>query len=129
MSDHVTDDELQRRKRELRLRIARLRRRIDGRIRHAETHTRQLLSWRTYAARYPGWALVAALGVGLTAAASLRSKRTSRRIGSRFVRQAWRQVLHHVWEEWKGVWTESTPDPSTTPTASPSSSGAADGRD
>jgi hypothetical protein len=113
MTGHLTDDELQRRKRDLRLRIGRLRRRIDGRLRAAEKHSRQLLSWRTYATRYPGWTLVAALGAGLAASAGLRSGRASRWVGMRLFRRAFRQIQQHVWHEWKRIWTESVPASST----------------
>ena len=82
------DDELLRRKRELHLRIGRSRRRIDGRLRATQDHARQLLSWRTYVVRYPGWALAAALGAGMAASAGLRPARISRWLGGSLVRQA-----------------------------------------
>jgi hypothetical protein len=121
MSTHLGDDELQRRKRDARLRIGRLRRRIDARLHAAEKHSRRLISWRTYMARYPGWMLVAALGAGLAASAGLRSQRASRSIGVPLLRRALWHVRQHVWRELQRIWTESAPASSgTTPGSEPS---------
>ena len=67
-----TNDDILRRKRELHQRIARLRQRIDGRLRATRDEVRQLLSWQTYVARYPVWAMAAAAGAGMTASTLLR---------------------------------------------------------
>ena len=62
MGARTARDDLLRRKRDLRLRIGRSRRRIDGRLHAIRGGTRELLSWRTYVVRYPAAALTAALG-------------------------------------------------------------------
>ncbi len=109
MSTRLGQAELQRRKRELRLRIGRLRRRIDGRLRAAEKHSRQLLWWRTYTTRYPGWMLMAALGTGMAASAGLRSGQVARRLGVPLFQRALRQIRRQVWRELQRIWSESTP--------------------
>ena len=98
------------RKRELHLRIARSRRRIDGRLRATKDRARQLLSWRTYVVRYPGWALAAALGAGMTASNILRPRRIARWLGSSLVRQAFGGIGQQLWSEVQRIWTDSHPD-------------------
>jgi hypothetical protein len=106
MSASIRHDELLRRKRELRLRIARGRRRIDGRLRTSQGRARELLSWRTYAVRYPALALAAAFGAGLVASAGFRPSRISRRLGLSLVRHAIGGVQQHVWTELARFWSE-----------------------
>ena len=103
-------DELLRRKRELHLRIGRSRRRIDGRLRATKDHARQLLSWRTYVVRYPGWALVAALGAGMAASTALRPARVSRWLAGTLMRQAFGGVRQQLGSELRRIWSDSTPD-------------------
>jgi hypothetical protein len=71
-------DELLRRKREARLRIARSRLRIDRRLRTVEGYVRTGLSWRTRVVRHPAWALASAAGVGLAAVAGFKPTWISR---------------------------------------------------
>jgi hypothetical protein len=103
-----TDDILCR-KRELHLRIGRSRRRIDSRLRATQDHARQLLSWRTYVVRYPGWALAAALGAGMTASNVLRPARIARWLGNSLVRQAFGGLGQRLWSALRQIWIESTP--------------------
>jgi hypothetical protein len=105
-----TNDDILRRKRELHLRIGRSRRRIDGRLRAANDRARQLLSWRTYAVRYPGLALAAALGAGMTASSLLRSGRIARWLGRSMLSHAFSGFHRQLWNELRRVWTKSTPD-------------------
>jgi hypothetical protein len=105
-----TNDDILRRKRELRLRIGRSRRRIDGRLRGSKDRARELLSWRTYVVRHPGWALAAALGAGMTASSILHPKRITRWLGSSLLRQALGGLGQQVWSELWRTWSESTPD-------------------
>jgi hypothetical protein len=105
-----TNDAILRRKRELHLRIGRSRRRIDGRIHATRDHTRQLLSWRTYVVRYPGWALAAALGAGLTASILLRPRRITGWFGRSLLHQALGGLQQGVWAELQRIWTESSPN-------------------
>lgn len=71
MSSPIAHAEQERTRRDLRLRIGRLRRRIDGRIHATRRKAQRLASWRTYVKRYPGSAVTAALGVGLALSAGL----------------------------------------------------------
>jgi len=102
-----TNDDILRRKRELHRRIGRSRRRIDRRLRGTKDHARQLLSWRTYAARYPGWALAAALGAGMTASSLLRPGRIARWAGRLMMSQAFGGFQQQIWNELQRYWKDS----------------------
>lgn len=110
MSTRSHDAELLRRKRELRLRIGRSRRRLDGRLRAVRDDAWQLLSWRTYVVRYPAAALAAALGAGLAASTALKPGRITRWLGLSLVRHALGDFQRRLWTDLRRVWTESTPD-------------------
>ena len=110
MPAQIIDDDLLRRKRELRLRIGRSRRRIDRRLRATEDRARQLLAWRTYVVRYPAWGLAAALGAGLAASAGLKPARVSRWLGLALVRRSLGGFQQHLWAELQRIWTDSTPE-------------------
>lgn len=97
-----------RRKRELRLEIGRLRRRIDRRVRSLEREGLRLVSWRTYVERYPGYAVAAAFGIGLAASAGSGGG-WSRLLGLRLARRALDKAACGVWQELKGIWAESKP--------------------
>lgn len=103
----------QRTKRELRLRIGRLRRRIDRRVRSVRREGGRLASWRTYATRYPGYALLAALGAGLTASAGLGRGGWSRFLGQQLVRRMVAKAVDLGFNELKDLWAESAPEQST----------------
>jgi hypothetical protein len=105
MVARIVDDELLRRKRNLRTRIARSRRRIDRRLRATGDSARQLVSWRTYVVRYPGWAVMAALGAGLAASAGLKRGRAPRWLGMSLVRQAFGGFQQSLWDELKRILT------------------------
>ena len=78
----MADDlQYERTARELRQQIGRLRRRIDGRLRAAGRETRRLTSWRTYVKRFPGCAVLTALGTGLILSAGLSAHRIARWLG------------------------------------------------
>lgn len=109
MSSRVVDAEQERRKRDLRLRIGRLRRRIDGGIRSAESEARRLVSWRTYVRRFPGYAVTAALGVGLAASAGLSTGQLSRWLGLRLLRRAAEGAGGRFSEELRQIWADSAP--------------------
>jgi hypothetical protein len=96
-------------KRELRLQIARARRRIDRRVWAMEREGRRLTSWRTYVRRYPTQALAAALGLGLAASAGL-SPGWPRWLGARLTRRALDRAIAKAWHELEAIWAESTPD-------------------
>lgn len=108
MPSAITPDDLLRRKRELRMRIGRSRRRIDRRLRATRDRSQELLSWRTYVVRYPGWALTAALGAGMAASAGLRPGRVSRWLGLALVRQAFGGLQQQLQAELRRIWTGSS---------------------
>ena len=105
-SPAMQTDDILHRKRELHLRIGRSRRRIDGRLHATKVHARQLLSWRTYVVRYPGLALAAALGAGMTASNIFRPRRIARWLGSSLVRQAFGGLGQQVWKEFHRSWKD-----------------------
>jgi len=96
------------RKRELRLKIGRLRRRIDGRVRAARQESERLLSWRTVVRGLPGSSVMAAFGVGLALAAGLSARSMGRWFGLRLVRQSLRNGRHAVWTELGRIWANSS---------------------
>lgn len=98
---------------QLRLRIARLRRRIDRRVCAAGDRGRELLQLRTYVRRYPGLALLAALGTGLALSAAWNRARLGRWLGMRLVRQAGTRIGDHLWAEVRRFWA-ATPLPTQT---------------
>ena len=110
MPTRSTRDELLCRKRELHLRIGRSRRRIDGRLRATKDCTRELLSWRTYVVRYPGWALMAVLGAGMAASSAFRPARMSRWLGCALTSQAFGGFQRQLSGELRRLWSDSTPE-------------------
>jgi hypothetical protein len=113
MPSRVIDLEQDRAKRDLRLRIGRLRRRIDGRLYASRREASRLTSWRTYVARFPGGALAAAFGVGLALAAGMSGPRLLRLAGLRLVRQGARDVGAGLWRELASIWAGSARDNQT----------------
>jgi len=102
---------MERSKRDLRLRIGRLRRQIDRRICRTADEAQRLVAWRTYVRRYPGHALTAALGFGLAASAGLSAGRVSRWLGLRLLRQAAQGIADRFWQDLRQIWADSTPEP------------------
>jgi hypothetical protein len=90
--------------RELRLHIARQRRRIDQRLHTVGRQGRRLVSWRSVVQRYPGYATMAAAGAGLACAAALRRGRLVRWLGGRLLRGAIDRLLGQFWREARQVW-------------------------
>ena len=109
MASRTVDPKQERSKRELRLRIGRLRRRIEGRCRSCSREAERLLSWRTYVRGYPGYAVMAAVGAGLAASAGLSTRRLGRWLGLRLLRRAIDNAARRFWRELGQVWAESTP--------------------
>jgi len=104
------EDDLQGRKRELRLRIGRSRRRVDRRLRGTRDRAKELLSWRTYVVRYPVWALAAALGTGWAASAGLKPSVWSRWLGLALVRHGLGGIQRRLWADIQRIWTDSMPE-------------------
>ena len=103
-SAQANQDDLLRRKRQLRLRIGRARRRIDGRLRSTRDRAGELCSWRTYVVRYPGWAVLAALGAGFAASAGFQPGRVSRWLGLSLVRYALGGLRQQFSAELMRIW-------------------------
>jgi len=102
--------------RHLRLRIGRQRRRIDRRVRSLQRQARRLASWRTYVQRYPGYAVLAALGLGLSAGGGLRRGGWTRYVGLHTVRRLVNKVVDLLLDEIRQIWADSAPpDRSTGP--------------
>ena len=66
-------------------------------------------TWR----RYPGLALLAALGTGLALSAAWNRARLGRWLGMRLVRQAGTRIGDHLWAEVRRFWA-ATPLPTQT---------------
>lgn len=129
MSNKTADAEQIRIKRLLRLRIGRLRRRINSRIRGSQQEGQRLLSWRTYVARYPGGALAAAFGVGMATATGLRGPRLIRTISGLLVRRGAGTIFSGIRDELLRFWEDSTPTKAPqSKKPQPSDTGANDGQ-
>jgi hypothetical protein len=100
---------------ELRMRIGRLRRRIDGRARAVQSGTRRMLSWKTLVRRYPGYAVMAAVGAGLAVSAGLRRGRWLRWIGGLAMRQSAGKIAEQLRQELVRFWAELIETPSAEP--------------
>lgn len=109
MSNRLSADEIVRRKRELHIRIGRTRRRIDRRLRGAGDDARRLANWRTYATRYPGWSLAAALGAGLAASAALRPMAITRWMARAMLMKSFGGIARGLTAELTRIWTQSNP--------------------
>ncbi len=123
MAIRVVDSEQDRRKRELRLRIGRLRRRIDLQTHRTTREVRRLASWRTYVTHFPGSAVIGALGVGLALSGGLGLRSLSRWLGMRLVRRGVDAVVKHFCLELGRIWADSAPDANP-----PDADGADNGR-
>jgi hypothetical protein len=88
-------------RRETRLRIGRLRRRIDRRVRALGAEGARLVSWRTWVEHYAGRAVLAALGAGL------RGRARGPRLGLDAVCRWLGKGLGQVWEEVRRRRTEA----------------------
>ena len=82
----------------------------------------RLLSWRTYAERYPGWFLLGALVVGFGASAGIRTG-WSRVVGMQMLRRLGIKSVDLGWAELERIWTEAMQ-----PDQKPSADGDQDGR-
>jgi len=96
-------------KRELRVQIGRLRRRIDRRARAVNDDSRQALSWRTYATRWPGNLVLGALGLGMALSAGLGARRMVPWLGRRLLTRAIRNARRHLLAELARLWNEAAP--------------------
>jgi len=106
----MIDSDLQR-KRELRLRIGRMRRRINNHLHNTKREGRRLLSWREYVIRYPAYTLLAAFSVGLAASGGFRRGRLLQGLGLQVLRQTTQHAGRHLWQEIERIWTQSGAKP------------------
>ena len=117
MPRQIVDAQQQQEMRRLRLRIGRLRRRIDGRVRGCQHEARRLTSWRTYVASCPGSSVAAAFGVGLALSAGLSARSLLRWFGVRLVRRAREGTGRQFWQELRQIWADSAAKRAATETA------------
>lgn len=110
MSSRVAHADLPRTRRRLRLRIGRLRRRLDGRVHASRRHAARLLSWRTYVRLYPGYAFLGAMALGASVSAGLGGGRWARLLAARMVRRIGEGAGQKLWEELLRLWARSAPD-------------------
>jgi hypothetical protein len=92
------------------MRIARLRRRIDGRLHSTGRTAKSFFSWRTYVKAYPTYALLAGLGAGLVLSAGTSKRYLARWLGLRLVKRAAGTAGQAMKSELQRFWTDSTPD-------------------
>ena len=97
-----SNDQLE--KREIRLKIGRMRRRIDARLRAAEAEGRKLASWRTYVTHYPGAAVLAAFGLGLSGATISNRRGIFKSLGSVLLRGSADRATNLAWQELMRWW-------------------------
>jgi hypothetical protein len=97
-SDHLQE------KREIRLKIGRTRRRIDARLRATEAEGRKLASWRTYVVRYPGAAVLAAFGAGLSGATLFRPGGLLKKLGFSILRNSADRAASLAFQELERWW-------------------------
>jgi hypothetical protein len=90
--------------RDLRIQIARQRRRVDARLRAARHEIQRLRSWRTYVQHFPGKAIVAAFGIAMATTAAWRGKRWGRQVGLFLARRAFNKTLGGMWGELRAIW-------------------------
>jgi hypothetical protein len=84
---------------DLRLQIARQRRRVDARLLAVRREVQRLRSWRTYVEHFPGKALIAAFGIAMAATATFRGKRSGRQVGMFLARRAMGRTVGGLWTE------------------------------
>jgi hypothetical protein len=101
----------QQEKRELRLKIGRMRRRIDARLRATGAEGRKLASWRTYVTRYPGPAILAAFGLGLSGATAFAPRGILKRLGSVLLRGSTDRATNLAWRELNRWWSSAGEKP------------------
>jgi hypothetical protein len=106
----MTNSDLQR-KRDLRLRIGRMRRRINNRLHAAGQEGRKLFSWREYVNRYPGYALLAAFSTGLAASSAPGRKLLFNKLGLRILRRTADRAVQGLWSQIQQVWSQSGDEP------------------
>lgn len=109
MSSRVVDSHCEHQKRDLRLRIGRLRRRVNERIRCGGREVRRLASWRSYVRSWPGNAVAAAFGVGLALSAGLSARRLAGWLGMRLIRRAVECAASQFRRELGQIWADSDP--------------------
>jgi hypothetical protein len=94
-------------KRAIRLEIGRLRRRIDRRLESLERSGRQAVSWRSWARRYPAYALAAAFGIGLAASALFRRGEWAKTLARHVTRRAVERFLKAAAGQLSEFWAQS----------------------
>ena len=84
-------------RRELRTRIARLRRRLDGRAERVIDRLILLVSWRSYVEKYPARSMLAAAGLGMALSCLAIPGRRGRRLGEKLADLATGAAWPRIW--------------------------------
>jgi len=105
----IVDARQEQAKQQLRQQIARLRRRIDGRLRATGREAKRLTDWRTYLKTFPGMSMLAGFGAGLALSAGLGAARLARWLGLRLIGRAAHTAGRALWQEISRLWSDSTP--------------------
>jgi hypothetical protein len=104
LSEKIVSHDDRQEKREIRLKIGRMRRRLDARARKTMAEGRKLVSWRTYAVRHPAAAVATAFGLGLSGAAAWYSNAFLKKLGSALVRGSYDRAIRLVGRELLRRW-------------------------
>ena len=115
MASQLVDPEQERIKRDIRLRIGRLRRRMGRHVRRSRRRAREVLWWRTYVKQLPGCAVAGALGVGLALSAGTTRRRLVRWLGWRLLRHTSKTFSGLFWNELRQIWAESRKEGASSP--------------
>jgi hypothetical protein len=94
---------------DLRLQIARLRRRCDGHVYDLGRNARRFKSWRTYVKSFPASAVLAAAGAGLAVSAGFGKRRLARWIGLRLIKRAAGLAGKTLKQEAQNFWAATAP--------------------
>jgi hypothetical protein len=104
LSDKTMPHDDRQEKREIRLKIGRMRRRLDARAQKAIAEGRTLVSWRTYAGRHPAAAIATAFGLGLSGAAVFSSNVFLKKLGAALLRGSYDRALRLIGQELLRRW-------------------------
>lgn len=109
MSKPIDPSEAIRIKRRLRMKIGRMRRRINDRLQGSRREASRLVNWQTYVKRYPAGSLAAAFGVGLAASTGLKRPRLLASIFGLIASRGAAMAAAGAKNELLRIWEESTP--------------------
>jgi hypothetical protein len=104
LSDKTMPYDDRQEKREIRLKIGRMRRRLDVRAQKAITEGRKLVSWRAYVGRHPAAAVATAFGLGLSGATAFSSNALLKKLGAALLRGSYDRAIRLIGQELLRRW-------------------------